>query len=433
MTFKNPYKTYKIKLTTLSPVFIGGGENCCLNKTQYVFNPIEKKVYIIDEKKWANFLIEKDLIQKFSKYIIDKGTRANIYQWIKDTKININYKSFSKYSIEATDLKNDIHGFIKNHESNPYIPGSSIKGAIRTAILFKKIKDNKNVYASVWEDLKKALDLKSKENINDSLNKIILKIEENEFYKLKYENTEKNGLSAVNDIFKGLIINDSKPINSSGLIVLQKYDLSTLPNKFLQRTQNKEKYDHTLPIYREYLKPFVDTEFSITIDKNLLKNYFYINNFKNIKDCLNNFSDSLVKENAGLYETFDNFKKEKIEFYYPNDLPSDKMDLNKNLCLMPIGGGAGFLTKTIIHAIAPNIEEANEFIKNYLDIAFTEEKYNKQTKEKIKQSSHKHTSQDNYISPRSLKLATIHSKNKLENLIVGWCHLEVIEEDGKPC
>ena len=33
---KNPYKSYKMKLTTLSPVFIGSGES--LNPGQYVFN-----------------------------------------------------------------------------------------------------------------------------------------------------------------------------------------------------------------------------------------------------------------------------------------------------------------------------------------------------------------------------------------------------------
>lgn len=31
---KNPYKSYKMKLTTLSPVFIGSGES--LNPGQYV-------------------------------------------------------------------------------------------------------------------------------------------------------------------------------------------------------------------------------------------------------------------------------------------------------------------------------------------------------------------------------------------------------------
>ena len=60
---KNPYKSYKMKLTTLSPVFIGGGEE--LNQGQYIFNNTTMTAKILDE----NISDILTYFKKFSKNV----------------------------------------------------------------------------------------------------------------------------------------------------------------------------------------------------------------------------------------------------------------------------------------------------------------------------------------------------------------------------
>lgn len=54
-------------------------------------------------------------------------------------------RSVIRYSVDASDAevvkdkKREIHGFIRNAAGQVYLPGSSVKGAIRTALLLEKI------------------------------------------------------------------------------------------------------------------------------------------------------------------------------------------------------------------------------------------------------------------------------------------------------
>lgn len=41
-------------------------------------------------------------------------------------------------------------------KGNPYVPGSSLKGAFRTAILTSEIRKNQRLYQSDWMNLKQA-------------------------------------------------------------------------------------------------------------------------------------------------------------------------------------------------------------------------------------------------------------------------------------
>ena len=52
-------KTYKMKLTTLSPIFIGGGEFSDLSQLQYVLTK-DNELKIIDESKFMKFLIKSN-------------------------------------------------------------------------------------------------------------------------------------------------------------------------------------------------------------------------------------------------------------------------------------------------------------------------------------------------------------------------------------
>lgn len=167
----NPYKSYKMKLTTLSPVFIGSGGSSDLSCLQYVLTDNELK--IVDEAKLMNFLIKTKLLDDFLKFVttnqynnIGKKIAGNLSNWINENfrnkTLDIYSRSYKLKRIVKRNL-NEIKAFIKDSDGNPYIPGSSIKGAIRTAIYADLIYSNVD---NVEELLKKEM---SYIQVSDSL------------------------------------------------------------------------------------------------------------------------------------------------------------------------------------------------------------------------------------------------------------------------
>lgn len=80
-----------------------------------------------------------------------------------------------------------------------------------------------------------------------------------------------------------------------------------------------------------------------------------------------------------------------------------------------LGGGTGFLSKTLVHALAGNDKEAQAFIIDYLDQTFTE--WDHLTRQRV--PAHQHRTFDHAISPRTLKLARMDS----EDWIMGLCSI----------
>ncbi|MCF6357415.1 MAG: type III-A CRISPR-associated RAMP protein Csm5 [Draconibacterium sp.] len=127
-------KKYNLELEVLTPLHVGAGqEKDWMKGADYIEDG--NKIYILNHKKIAkeisanelsNFLVEKN----------DEGLKNKISRSLEE----VSYKVFEKTA--STD--NDIKTFIKNGLTNkPIVPGSSIKGAIRS-ILLNYFIDNPN-------------------------------------------------------------------------------------------------------------------------------------------------------------------------------------------------------------------------------------------------------------------------------------------------
>ena len=80
-----------------------------------------------------------------------------------------------------------------------------------------------------------------------------------------------------------------------------------------------------------------------------------------------------------------------------------------------LGGGTGFLSKTLVYALADSDKEARDFIVDYLDQTFT--KRDPLTWQRV--PAHQHRAFDPAISPRTLKLARMDS----EDWLMGLCSI----------
>lgn len=371
-------KAYKMKLTTLSPVFVGSGEK--LSSLDYIYDFSRGELKLIDEQRFSKFLLKNNLLDDFMNYILN-NKNVKLFEWGKKANLDLVkydiFKKSYKYSKEDTKIRNDINLFIKNSCGNAYIPGTSLKGVIRTAILQKKLNDNpevKNKYKIILEQALKTRSTKDLGKIEKDIEKDLICISmPNKFQK------------EVADVFRGIQVSDSKEFKENDLTLYKKSDYSLGDVKI-----------HNLPIYRECIKPYTEVEFNITLDLKITKELGI--DIEYIFKALEEFSETWHK----IVSCFEN-EIDRFNIY----LPSDEEDYVPNFC---IGGGSGFLTKTIVYSV---LDKGNAIsaIKQYLDLAFKSKG----------RPAHKHVERDKKISPRTLKLA----QDGSDYVNLGWCNISI--------
>ena len=130
-----------IKIETLTPVHIGSG--VLLQKWyDFIIDDSNENVYVIDYDKMAMLVgNDQQSIQEWTAAI----SSANIEKYVKEILNGHRYAEIAKRRISNYDDFTKGQGTLKEclHDGlgRPYIPGSSIKGAIRTAIVTKLTED----------------------------------------------------------------------------------------------------------------------------------------------------------------------------------------------------------------------------------------------------------------------------------------------------
>lgn len=228
---KNDYRTFKLSLLTLAPIHIGNGEK--YTSREFIYE--NKKFYFPDMGKFYNKMVEKRLAEKFEEFLIQTRPNARnnrLISFLNDNRIA--ERSFGGYSISETGLEsdknlnsagaiNEVNKFIRDAFGNPYIPGSSLKGAIRTILMNTTPKWNNENAVKFKKENKKLIPWGPKKGE-------------------KYD-----------DLFNAIRVSDSKPFDNKSLILVQKWDYSAKTNKA-----------KPLPLYRESISPLTKIEFEIT-------------------------------------------------------------------------------------------------------------------------------------------------------------------------
>lgn len=242
-------KRYKIELETIGPVHIGSGET--IKKKEWLLDRQNSKATVIDTGRLFVFLKNHRLLDEFEKFFL--GNSGNLQIWLKEHGIFAkDYREFEKYTLDTSgvDLNDrqirDIALCTKDAYGMPYIPGSSLKGALRTAILAKKIKETHYRNPEIKEQI-----YSYKGNRKRFLSNQSRHLNQEIFYTGGFD--QKNPKNIVNDIMRGIRVSDSKPLDCGALTLCQKVDVNT---------RGKET---DLPILRECIRPgcTITTEFTI--------------------------------------------------------------------------------------------------------------------------------------------------------------------------
>ena len=336
-------KCYKVKLHVLSPVHIGSGTK--IGKKEYIYMPWNHQVIIPDIQKMYAELQKKHLEKEFETYMLDTRTKGlALGKWLSTHKFQSkDYDKWTLYQMDAGEAfanresapPKEIDTFVKDAYGMPYVPGSSIKGMIRTALISWEIQRNPEKY----EKIRQVIMQKSGERANrkQCLLRETKELEKEILYTLN--RCEKSAGNAVNDNLSGLHVGDSEPISLEQLTLSQKIDYSL---------DYKEK---PLPLLREALIPGTEICFEISIDSTI---------------CPYDMDD--------IIEALNCFQKICYQYFYSR---FRRGTTKENIVW--IGGGCGFLSKTIVYSLLGKdaVRVVDNIYKNTLGPNYMKHKHSK--------------------------------------------------------
>lgn len=330
---------YKMELEILTPVHIGGVDyKTKLDRKEYIFDPNTNDLTIIDNVKFSEILIKKNLFDKYIIYIEgndnpSKDKNIKLLSFLKENNIYRDLKYFTKKEYKNLDIDsknkrtNDIKLLNRNVYDEVYIQGSSVKGALINLLIVDYIINNRNEF---FDEKKKILHLayssideQSIKRFKNDVKKIVKNIEKKIFYNenRNFEKTKKIGIS-ISDSYK----------NHAEIKTNFYQDIDE------KRKDGKEAY---MPIIREYIMPKNKFNFDIMLDFEVLdESKLEIRNYDDLISALENAVDYLIDNTLGV----ENGK-------------------NQNLIL---GANTGFHQKTIVHALFSDKKERLEVTKKLL-------------------------------------------------------------------
>ena len=228
---KTEYRTFQFSLLAMAPIHIGNGEK--YTSREFIYE--NGYFYFPDMGKFYNRMVEKGYDQKFERFLQETKPSARnnrLISFLEDNRISD--RNFGGYRIIETKLEtnnnylrggalNQVSKFIRDSFGNPYIPGSSLKGAIRTILM----------------------------NTNPDWNNKNVVQDEKENKSLIPWGAKKG--QDYDDLFNAIRVSDSKPFSNDRLILVQKWDHKAKPPRA-----------KSIPLYREAIVPSTKINFTIT-------------------------------------------------------------------------------------------------------------------------------------------------------------------------
>ena len=249
---------FDIQLKTIGPVHIGCGEE--LGKKDYFL--IGDKIAVLSTAKFIQHLSSGQL-DEYSKFLHEDSRKGLQEFLLRDKSLmsaaeqSVLYRTNSQLSRSRSGSFQyfNVQKCIKDAYDCPYIPGSSIKGMLRTALLTNLILDNRKDYQQYYDSacVRNARDRKH-----------------------AAAGLEKHAFGTIDDsIMRYVSISDSKPLSAYDLVFAKKFDkFSELDDgshkKDLGKISNQDYYSgNELNIYRECIKPGTLIECKMEIDERI--------------------------------------------------------------------------------------------------------------------------------------------------------------------
>lgn len=306
-----------LKVKVLSPVHIGNG-NIISPYTDFVYKD-NCLLYIDNQKLWSDISKNEKIIDEYVGVIKNKDLSSKEKYTLEDF-LKRNNIDIDKYIYEKVNCYGDIKAVEINEvvktSGRPYIPGSSLKGAIRTALLYNYLKIN----GFNLDDIIK-MSTKSKRWNTYVGQDVMRKMPQN----------------IQSDIMKYLYISDTEYTNMNDVSVNIEYCIDYTDVKEFNKLKVK------MPIGIETINPGTVLNFSIKVAQ---QNKFFKDE-TNILSGVKSFYKDIIEHHIKIMEN----SNEKI---FSNVISKYTDYLNSDSCIMRIGSNKNFYDNTICNLFTPD-------------------------------------------------------------------------------
>ena len=397
------FETAKMCLKVVTPINIADG--IVLGAKDYLYDSRRQKVYFLNLHQWHMFIYKHMLLEKYESYLANFRDKQSLLEWLRmqgydidDVRTVITSEAQATVNLMDSERKktlNDISRHIQQPDGSLYVPGSSIKGVFRTAILYSLLQKRQDIKVKYWCYIKQQVDIieklmeeerkprelqimpysvikKKKNQATKEIDKLIASLESELLHTLRLKDDKERNISnknAVCSAMRGLQVSDTYASRNMQTAILQKVDGGF--DKFGKASPKK------LPIFRECMLPEAELFFDVKVEKAVM-NTIGINSVDDLLKATHSFFAAVTDL---LQQAFGKEYQEAFQGVAAGN--------------MFLGGNTGFLSKTLLAMLAPDKDTAKNTIKVLLDKSF---------------KTHKHFLRDKVIAPRTLKCTNYNGK-----------------------
>ena len=331
----------KYQLQTLTPVHIGSGET--LNQIDGCYA----------NGRWYHIDLERVLAHPSTDLnaLTSEMSRRD-FRWQRYfSQRTVDPAELSTYSLLCPQSPEnvEIREAIKTIDNRPYIPGSSLKGALRTALLGEILSGNDDVYEKSLDHIDALIDRGPRGN--PSREQPARFIEQLAF-----------GEDPNHDLLRALQVSDTQPVDSDALEIGLAWTVTLNGNdQLVQKIDSRQKYKHFVQQFRTQQR----LTFTIKIDDFLFRDREKArlgysdsqeNTLRDIAEVCRSDADVLMKQELAFYDDY-NFSE--IANIYDKLIRINNDTLNVGEFLLQIGWGTGYRANTVTNAFTSIIEDEN--------------------------------------------------------------------------
>lgn len=397
------FETAKMCLKVVTPINISDG--IMLGAKDYLYDSRRQKVFFLNLHQWHMFIYKHMLLEKYESYLANFRDKQSLLEWLQmqgydidDVRTVITSEAQATVNLMDNEKKktlNDINRHIQQPEGSLYVPGSSIKGVFRTAILYSLLQKRQDIKSKYWCYIKQQVDIiktlleeerkprelqimpysvikKKKDQAAKEIDKLTASLESELLHTLRLKDDKERNISnknAVCSAMRGLQVSDTYASRNMQTAILQKVDGGF--DKFGKASPKK------LPIFRECMLPKAELFFDVKIEKAVMSTIGI------------NTVDDLLKATHSFFAAVTDLLQQAFEKEYQEAFQGVAAGN------MFLGGNTGFLSKTLLAMLTPDKDTAKNTIKVLLDKSF---------------KTHKHLLRDKVIAPRTLKCTNYNGK-----------------------
>jgi len=355
----------KVKIKTLSPLHIGGKESAISSLNYVVLNG---RCYVINEEKLSEKLYEKKRLNEFVDFAVRKGKRADIKEFLASYNL-LNSSFVSSIASYFTTCRRAVYGdvrpFVRDAFARPYLPGSSIKGSLRTSIIYiilKRMREDTrrkilvNFVQKKIERYRK--DPRGRKNyvwFKERFKKWFAEELDRNIFK-GFTLKGKRGRDAHYDILRYLKVSDSAPLLKDNLIVEEVKIFSSGSRENFKRWS----------IFAECVPPGVEFEFEVNIDKGILEDFMKDNPHLSYDFDARELYDILLHPLEAAREKIFDLLEEERDFFRQSALFRDVLRFNGEKPNFRLGWGQGLLGASVDILLPRKVRQdlRNTFFKN---------------------------------------------------------------------